>query len=131
VHARHCLPARREVRYALPCTQGDMSMSADIQAHVRRFLAEARRMRSSCLRTYSPSFWASLLAAALCVCMAALVMAAEAPATKHPLEPLRKEEITTTVEVLKASGKVSDGSRFPIIVLHDPPKDEGLHFTRG
>jgi len=106
-------------------------MSADIQAHVRRFLAEARRMRSSCVRTYSPSFWASLLAAALCVCMAALVMAAEAPATKHPLEPLSKEEITTTVEVLKASGKVSDGSRFPIIVLHEPPKDEVLHFTPG
>jgi len=63
--------------------------------------------------------------------MAALVMAAEAPATKHPLEPLRKEEITTTVEVLKASGKVSDGSRFPIIVLHEPPKDEVLHFTPG
>jgi primary-amine oxidase len=35
------------------------------------------------------------------------------------------------VEVLKASGKVSDGSRFPIIVLHEPPKDEVLHFTPG
>jgi primary-amine oxidase len=88
-------------------------------------------MRSIFALIHSSRLWTGLLAAAMCVCMAALAMAADDPATKHPLDPLSKEEITATVEVLKASGKVSDGSRFPIIVLHEPPKDEVLRFTPG
>jgi primary-amine oxidase len=63
--------------------------------------------------------------------MAALAVAADDLTAKHPLDPLSKEEITATVEVLKASEKVSDSSRFPIIVLREPPKDEVLHLTPG
>jgi primary-amine oxidase len=76
-------------------------------------------------------FWTGLSAAAMGVCMAALAVPAEEPATRHPLDPFSKEEITTAVDVLKASGKVSDSSHFPIIVLHEPPKDEVLRFTLG
>jgi primary-amine oxidase len=63
--------------------------------------------------------------------MTSQAIAAEPPNTAHPLDPLSQEEITATVAVLKASGKVSDGSRFPIIVLREPPKDEVLNFKPG
>jgi primary-amine oxidase len=49
----------------------------------------------------------------------------------HPLDPLSKEEIAAAVEILKAGGKVSDASRFPMIALHEAPKDEVLSFRPG
>ncbi len=65
-----------------------------------------------------------------------LLAAGQAPGVEvadaaHPLDPLSKEEITTAVEVLKAAGKVSESSRFPIIVLHEPPKAEVLSYKPG
>lgn len=52
-------------------------------------------------------------------------------AAEHPLDPLSKQEITTTVEVLQDAGKVTQASRYPIITLHEPPKDEVLRFQPG
>ena len=75
--------------------------------------------------------WTHVLCFALCSLMTSQTMAAEPPNTAHPLDPLSKEEITRTVAVLKTSGKVSDSSRFPIIVLREPPKDEVLNFKLG
>src|SRR5712691_8681001 len=49
----------------------------------------------------------------------------------HPLDALSKDEITAAVEVLKASGKIGESSRFPIIVLHEPPKEEVSNFKPG
>src|SRR5262245_53857935 len=49
----------------------------------------------------------------------------------HPLDPLGKEEIAAALEILKAGGKVTDASRFPMIALHEPPKDEVLNFRPG
>jgi primary-amine oxidase len=60
---------------------------------------------------------------------AAPAAAADNPA--HPLDPLSKEEITATVEVLKASGKVTGDSRFSTIFLREPPKAEVLNYKTG
>ena len=49
----------------------------------------------------------------------------------HPLDPLSKEEITATVEILRASGKVNPDSRFATIVLREPPKSEVLAYKPG
>jgi len=54
-----------------------------------------------------------------------------APAAEHPLDPLSREEITAAVRALKAAGKVDAASRFPIIVLREPPKQEVLGFSSG
>ena len=52
-------------------------------------------------------------------------------AATHPLEPLTKDEIAMTVSVLKSSGKVTEASRFPVIVLNEPPKREVLAYKPG
>ncbi len=57
------------------------------------------------------------------------VFAADYPT--HPLDPLSKEEITATVEVLKANSKVNQESRFSTIVLKEPPKTEVLNYKAG
>ena len=49
----------------------------------------------------------------------------------HPLDPLSKDEIVVAIEVLKNSGKITDVSRFPTIVLNEPPKEEVLKFKPG
>jgi primary-amine oxidase len=49
----------------------------------------------------------------------------------HPLDPLSKNEIIETVEILRAAGKTSDTTRYSLIILHEPPKDEVLRFQPG
>ncbi|HEY7154620.1 MAG TPA: primary-amine oxidase [Gemmataceae bacterium] len=44
----------------------------------------------------------------------------------HPLDPLSKEELKTTVAVLRDAGKVADSTRFVLIHLHEPPKAKVL-----
>jgi primary-amine oxidase len=52
-------------------------------------------------------------------------------AAQHPLDPLSADEITQTIALLKAAGKVSDSSEFPLLVLREPPKAEVLAFHSG
>ncbi len=52
-------------------------------------------------------------------------------AADHPLDPLSRDEIRATVEVLKSSGKVSDASRYSLVELREPPKEEVLGFRAG
>jgi Cu2+-containing amine oxidase len=61
----------------------------------------------------------------------ALLLNARAFAANHPLDSLTQEEIATTVQVLKAAGKVTDASRYLSMVLREPPKDEVLKFKAG
>ena len=49
----------------------------------------------------------------------------------HPLDPLSKDEIVACVQLLKANGEVTDDSRFSIIVLNEPSKEEVLNFKPG
>ena len=49
----------------------------------------------------------------------------------HPLDPLSKEEIAAAVSVLKAEGKATDTSRFPMIVLREPSKLDVASYKPG
>src|SRR5262249_17842987 len=49
----------------------------------------------------------------------------------HPLDPLTKQEILQTVEVMRTAGKVNRESRFSLITLHEPPKQEVLSYKEG
>jgi primary-amine oxidase len=73
----------------------------------------------------------SVLSLAFCLVMATSSFAAPDRASPHPLDPLTKPEITAAVQLLKLAGKVTEHSRFPVLVLHEPPKAEVLKFVPG
>ena len=54
--------------------------------------------------------------------------AAAAAVNEHPLDPLSKEELAAAVEVLRSTGRATDASRFPLIHLHEPAKQEILRY---
>ncbi len=62
---------------------------------------------------------------------AGLLGRGKAFAADHPLDPLSQDEIRATVGILKASGKITPASRFSLITLDEPPKDEVLNFKPG
>jgi primary-amine oxidase len=49
----------------------------------------------------------------------------------HPLDPLSKDELASTVAVLKDAGKVADSTRFVLIHLHEPPKEKVIAYRPG
>jgi primary-amine oxidase len=59
------------------------------------------------------------------------IPSAQASPIDHPLDALGKDEIVATVDVLKAQGKITESTRFPLIELHEPPKDEVVAFQTG
>jgi primary-amine oxidase len=71
--------------------------------------------------------------AALCLSQTAAATAETLGNTPplHPLDSLSKKEILETVEVLRASGKATDTSRYSLITLHEPPKNDVLQFQPG
>jgi primary-amine oxidase len=56
------------------------------------------------------------------------ILSAQAGSAAHPLDALSKDEITDTVEILKAQGKITESTRFSLIELHEPPKSEVVGF---
>jgi len=81
--------------------------------------------------TFSPIAFRLGIALLFAACLLAPSKAIAADSPAHPLDPLSREEITATVDILKASGKATDNSRFSIIVLREPPKAEVLAFKPG
>src|SRR5690242_11329400 len=73
---------------------------------------------------FSPAFLITL-------CLSASICAGAADYPAHPLDSLSREEILATVEILKASGKATDASRYATIMLREPPKAEVLAFRPG
>src|SRR5262249_42659787 len=53
-----------------------------------------------------------------------LTASAKTPATRHPLDPLTKEEVAGAVAALKKAGKLAPDARFVTIYLKEPPKDQ-------
>lgn len=53
------------------------------------------------------------------------------PDELSPLAPLAKDEILATVQILKQAAKVSSDSRFSLITLHEPSKQEVPHARSG
>jgi len=78
-----------------------------------------------CARKYFVLPVAALLA---CIFTAA-PLAAQSP--KHPLDGLSTQEHWTAMQILRASGKVDVQTRFPMIQLKEPPKQEVLAWKPG
>ncbi|HSO76584.1 MAG TPA: tyramine oxidase, partial [Blastocatellia bacterium] len=68
---------------------------------------------------------------AMCLFVASAAQGAVESKVSHPLDPLSKEEIAAAVSVLKAEGKATDTSRFPMIVLREPSKQEVSSYKPG
>ncbi len=63
-----------------------------------------------------------------------IVLAAEPTlpqSPNHPLDGLKAPEYWTALEVLHAAGKTDDKTRFPMIQLKEPPKEEVLAWRPG
>jgi primary-amine oxidase len=76
--------------------------------------------------------WKFVRIASALASVAILFLTADAEcAAQHPLDPLSADEITETVALLRAAGKVSDSSEFPLLVLREPPKADVLAFHTG
>ncbi|HEX8813879.1 MAG TPA: hypothetical protein VF753_00105 [Terriglobales bacterium] len=63
--------------------------------------------------------------------MVALSLPGWAQVPQHPLDGLTGAEIWTAYQVLQASKKVNDDTRYPIVQLHEPPKEEVLAWKAG
>ena len=72
---------------------------------------------------------AHTLVATLVANLGALGLASE-PA-KHPLDSLTSEEYSTVVAALQEEDHVDLKSRYSLITLHEPPKDEALEWKPG
>ena len=64
------------------------------------------------------------------VCLALPTMLAPLPAqqVQHPLDPLNFREYWAVLEILRADGKLDEETRFSMINLSPPPKDEVWEF---
>lgn len=68
----------------------------------------------------------------LCSALALLIGTPLAAAgTEYPLGPLTKNEIATTVKVLADGGKVTSSTRFHVLALREPSKEEVLNLGKG
>jgi Cu2+-containing amine oxidase len=61
----------------------------------------------------------------------ALLLAGAGVASAHPLDGLSAEEMTETVSILKAEGRTTDDTRFPLIELKEPDKAVVLAWQPG
>ena len=89
---------------------------------------------SVCVPRQQPKVQVRLPACLLLVGLAMPCLAANSGDTEHslhPLDPLSKQEILATVEVLRNLGKTTENSRYSFISLLEPPKTEVLNFHPG
>lgn len=50
---------------------------------------------------------------------------------QHPLEPLTTEEIAAAIAIIRAERNLAETTRFPTVVLNEPPKNVVLNFKDG
>jgi primary-amine oxidase len=60
-----------------------------------------------------------------------LLVTTQAVAATYPLDPLTQDEIATTVRVLTGAGTVTESTRFHVLALQEPPKQQVLHADAG
>ena len=75
--------------------------------------------------------WARTVVAGSALAILAAVPGANAQNINHPLDGLTASEIWTAYDTLQASHKVDANTRFPMVQLHEPPKQEVLAWKSG
>jgi primary-amine oxidase len=74
----------------------------------------------------------SVVVATICsIVLLAMATPMAAQTAKHPLDGLTAPEYWAVFEVMKASGHVNTTTRFPLVNLREPPKDEVLAWKPG
>jgi primary-amine oxidase len=66
-----------------------------------------------------------------CLMFACAATPLAAQKLEHPLDPLNFQEYWTVLEVLRDAGHVNEETRFSIVKLHEPPKDQVWSWTQG
>src|SRR2546423_1125792 len=84
------------------------------------------RALSSVIKRHSLNGIALGIGYLLLICLLAGAALAYADDDRSPLAPLAKEEILAAVQILKQAARVSNDSRFSLITLHEPSKQEVL-----
>ncbi len=92
----------------------------DSRAHEARILTLARLCKTL-----------GLCSALLLLSLGAALPPAAAQTPRHPLDGLTAPELWTSYEVLQASGKVNAKTRYPLVQLKEPPKEEVLAWKQG
>jgi primary-amine oxidase len=72
-----------------------------------------------------------LISVAAAAVMFALTEPMWSQSPRHPLDGLTGPEIWTAYEVLQSSGKVDEKTRYPMVQLKEPPKEEVLAWQPG
>ncbi len=74
----------------------------------------------------------AILRASVAAIVATLIILGEdvasADSSGHPLDPLTATEYSTVVAALQVANHVDDGSRYPLITLHEPAKQQVLQW---
>src|SRR5580658_3037468 len=98
--------------------------SASIECHVGRRGYRMDVKSRICVRNprRMKAALALMFAVALPIC---------SQSAKHPMDGLTASEIWTAYEVLQGSHKVDADTRFPMVQLHEPPKEEVLAWKPG
>jgi primary-amine oxidase len=73
----------------------------------------------------------ALLGVTVLLALIASSAALKAQTPQHPLDGLTSTEYWTAYEVLRASGKVDADTRYPMVQLKEPPKEEVLAWRPG
>src|SRR4029077_3773232 len=95
------------------------------------FSSEPRsKSRASSLDSRAPK-GLPFCGAGLLVLLASSILPARAQNALHPLDGLTAPEYWTSYEVLKASGKVNSKTRYTLVQLQEPPKEEVLAWKPG
>src|SRR5262249_48874091 len=88
---------------------------------------EPGSVRSSEVSDMRPEYRARLGVVALL--LGARITAGDQPA--HPLDPLSEVEINAVRTILQTDGKVDDATRYPQVILSEPPKGQVLAWKPG
>ncbi len=78
--------------------------------------------------------WSAARLAFIVVAMVAATLTSQqsrAQSAQHPLDGLTASEIWTAYDVLQTSHKVDDDTRFPMVQLKEPPKEEVVAWKPG
>ena len=68
---------------------------------------------------------------ALFISAAAVSFSGAVHAAPHPMDPLSAEEFARAKEILQAAGHANNNTRYPLLTLLEPPKDEVLRWRPG
>jgi len=72
-----------------------------------------------------------ILLVGFCLAFACATNPLAAQKIEHPLDPLTFQEYWTILDVLRNAGHLNEETRFSLVNLHEPPKDQVWAWSLG